>query len=179
MKTAIIVGHHQNGKGATSPFLGKSEFDFYSEVVELLKDEQGVEIFKYDPIKSYTARVKKLAKEVNSKGFQLVIELHFNAAIPQANGCETLYYFASKKSQQLAIEFSEVVNAWTGIKIRGNNGAKALVNENDRGFGTVYYYAAPTILIEPFFGSNETDCVKIKDAENMACIIKDFLARVR
>lgn len=48
----------------------------------------------------------------------------------------------------------------TGIKSR-NGGLKALTNRKDRGFASVYYTKAPTILIEPFFGSNEEDCKRL------------------
>ena len=128
-------------------------------------------------IGGYTTRIKNTANKLNKLHFDLVIELHFNAATPQANGCETLYYFNSAKGRQFAKLFSETVNNLTGIKLR-NNGLKALVNKKDRGFASVFYPKAPTILIEPFFGSNESDCEKIKNARNMALIIEEFICRI-
>jgi len=173
MKIAIIIGHYKKSKGAFSPYLQLSEWDFYNEVSKNLNN---VTIFHHDPnIKGYTSRIKATAKKLND--FDIVIECHFNAATPKANGCETLYYFNSRKGKQYATIFSEIVNEATGIKLR-NNGLKALVNENDRGFQSVYRPKPPTILIEPFFGSNREDCDKIESPEKMACILNTFLEMI-
>ena len=174
MKIAFVIGHHQNSKGALSKYFGLREWDFYNEVVESLGD---VCIFYHDEnIGGYTSRIKNTASKINKYPFDLVIELHFNSAVHKsANGCETLYYYRSNKSRDYAKLFSDVVTADTGIKSR-NGGLKALTNRNDRGFASVYYTKAPTILIEPFFGSNKDDCKKIQSPENMARIIEKFIS---
>lgn len=173
---AFVVGHHENGKGAKSSHLGVSEWDFYKEVAYLLTSD--VDIYFHNPLnRSYTSRIKETANKLNKRNYKLVIEAHFNAATPAANGVETLYYFESKIGKQYAQLFSTVVNQWTGIKMR-NRGLKALTNKNDRGFASVFYPKAPAILIEPFFGSNKTDCELIEGAEKMACIIDDFISRI-
>lgn len=172
-KIAVVVGHHAKDGGAFSKTLGMSEFDFYSKVVEKLS---GCEVFFHNHnIRSYTARIKDTAKRLNAGNFDLVVECHFNAADPVANGCETLYYFKSTKGREYAQIFSNTVARWTGIKLR-NGGLKALVNKKDRGFASVFYPKAPAILIEPFFGSNPDDCEKIGGVIKMKCIIEDFMA---
>tara|TARA_R110000796_G_scaffold120506_2_gene234653 strand:+ start:588 stop:1154 length:567 start_codon:yes stop_codon:yes gene_type:complete len=186
MNIAFVIGHHANSQGAFSKYLGVTEFEFYNEVSALIDSD--ITVFHHVPhIKGYTNRVRVTAGKINSGEFDLVIEAHFNAATPQANGVETLYYFDSLKGRQLAQTFSEIVNDATGIKMR-NNGLKALVNPKDRGFASVYYTIPPTILIEPFFGSNESDCKKISgakntvsltdSAKNMACIIDTFINQI-
>lgn len=171
-KTAFVVGHHAKDGGAVSKTLGMSEFEFYSKVAEQL---DGVEVFFHDHnIKGYTSRIKDTAKRLNKGKFDLVIEGHFNAADPVANGCETLYYFKSVKGKEYAQKFSNTVNRWTKIKLR-NGGLKPLVNKNDRGFASVFYPSAPVILIEPFFGTNPSDCEKIGGVVKMKCIIEDFV----
>src|SRR5690606_36572755 len=142
-----------------------NEFDFYSKVAEKVKN---VEVFRQNEnIGGYTSRIKDTAKRLDAGNFDLVIECHFNAATPQANGCETLFYFKSVKGKEYAQKFSNIVNEWAGIKLR-NGGLKPLVSAKDRGFASVFYPKAPTILIVPFFGSNESDCSKIT-VEKMAC----------
>ena len=175
MRVAFVVGHHKKAKGAMS-HLGLREWDFYNEVLEHMTD---VNVFYHNEnISGYTTRIKNTAKKLNQIEFDLVIELHFNAAVSeQANGCETLYYFASKKGREYAKLFSQTVTNHTGIKTR-NGGLKALTNRNDRGFASVYYPKAPTILIEPFFGSNKIDCELIKDTRNMATILTQFLKQL-
>lgn len=104
-----------------------------------------------------------------------MLSLHFNAAgSSRANGCETLYYFNSRKSKNLAKAFSRKVYERTNIKLR-NGGIKALVDKRDRGFAIVYYPKAPVILIEPFFGSNYADCARIEGPAKMAGIMDDFI----
>lgn len=175
MKVAFIVGHHKKSKGALSKHFNLREWDFYKEVVRELGE---VDVFYHDEnISGYTSRIKNTAKKVNKYPFDLVIELHFNSAVHKsANGCETLYYYRSKKAKDYAYLFSQIVTEETGIKSR-NGGLKALTNRNDRGFASVYYTKAPTILIEPFFGSNEMDCIKIQSPQNLARIIKIFLSQ--
>lgn len=176
MKIAIVIGHHAKAKGAYSKYLKDSEYDFYNKVVDWYKrclNGKG-DIYLHDEnISGYVTRIKNTAKKINSRGYDLVIELHFNAATPSANGCETLYYYNSKKGREHAFNFSKTVHEQTGIKVR-NNGLKALTNNKDRGFASVFYTDAPTILIEPFFGSNEKDCELIVDYKYMARILKIF-----
>lgn len=177
MKTAIVIGHHKKSKGALSKYFGMREWDFYNEVVSHLDN---VSLFWHDEdISGYTTRIKNTASKINKVNFDLVMELHFNSAVhPSANGCETLYYYRSAKGRDYAKLFSEVVTGETGIKSR-NGGLKALTNRNDRGFASVYYTTAPTILIEPFFGSNDDDCKKIGSTRNMALIIDEFLNTIK
>lgn len=176
MKVAVVLGHHEKSKGAYSPWLKVSEWDFYNEVVDCLSD---VDVYYHDKnIGGYVTRTKNTARKINKIDYDLVMELHFNSSSnPTANGCETLYYFASRKGRDYARKFSEVVVEWTGIKSR-NGGLKALTNKYDRGFASVFYTKAPTILIEPFFGSSRKDCDLIESPELVAQIINDFLNKI-
>lgn len=180
MNIAFVIGHHKKSKGAFSSYLFANEFDFYTDVIKHLEYKTGkLNLFYHNSdVSSYTERIKETASKLNKFNFDLVIELHFNAATPQANGCETLYYFSSKKGKEFAHIFTDTVCGITGIKSR-NGGVKALVNKKDRGYASVYYPKAPTILIEPFFGTNDNDCVKIGSAENMACILQEFLTKIK
>lgn len=177
MKIALLVGHHIKSKGALSKYFGLREFDFYSEVIKYIP---GIKVYYHNEnISGYTTRIKDTAKRLNKGNYDLVIELHFNAfSSSDANGCETLYFYNSKPSKYYAELFSETINDYTGIKLR-NGGIKALTNRKDRGFASVYYPLAPVILIEPFFGTSQSDCEKIDSAENLGCIINEFLEQIR
>jgi len=172
MKIAIVIGHHEKSKGAFSNFFGLAEFDFYNKVAEKLN---GVSIFRHDSsIASYSSRILDTATRINKTEFDLVVELHFNSfSNPNANGCETLFFERSELGRKYADIFSKKVNECTGISLR-NQGLKPL-SKGDRGYASVYHTKAPTILIEPFFGSNDSDCKKIGTIDNMAHIINDFL----
>lgn len=173
MKVAVVIGHHERSKGAYSHHLGVSEWDFYNMVVDCIN----VDVYRHNHnIKGYTLRVRDTARKLNEKDYDLIISLHFNASDnPRANGCETLYYFDSRKGRDYAKRFSDLVHNRTGIKVR-NNGLKALTQKRDRGFAMVYYPKAPVILIEPFFGSNSNDCEKIGGVDNMASILEEFIS---
>ena len=176
MKVAGVIGHHDKSKGAYSKHLGMNEFDFYTEVCKHLKR---IDIFTHDSsIRRYRTRVRNTAKtKLDPNNYDLVIEMHFNAFDKEANGCETLYFYKSKKGYEYAKKFSKIVSECTGITLRPNqgDGTKALVNKNDRGQASVYYPKAPTILIEPFFGDNKEDCDKIMSPEHLAQIIQEFV----
>ena len=87
---------------------------------------------------------------INSGNYDLVIELHLNAASPSAKGTEVLYKssagkkYAEKVQKQLASVFTD-----RGIKLRDDlymlNGTKP-----------------PAILIETFFCTNKGEYKKAK-----------------
>jgi len=172
---AIVIGHTQKSKGACSTHNIPCEWDFNSKVAGFLKDV--VDIYTYDSYTSgYTTMVKKNAAKLNKGNYKLVIELHYNAASVEANGCETLYYFNNKKGKYLAEQSSMLISSVFKVK---NRGARALVNDKDRGFAAVFYPNATTILLEPFFGSNKGDSDKFRDKEKeYAEVIKRIIKLV-
>lgn len=175
-EVAIVVGHTQDSKGACSPHGIPCEWDFNSVVASHLTDV--ADIYHYDTYKGgYTNMVKRLAAKINKKNYKIVIELHYNAASPTANGCETLYYFASKKGKEYAQLFTAQIVGDFRVTSRG---IKALVNSNDRGFAAVYYTKAPTIMAEPFFGSNFNNASKFKGREKeYANSIREFIKKIK
>ena len=92
----------------------------------------------------------------------------------RVSGCETLFYHSSTKGRKYAQLFSDTISEINWDKKR-NNGLKPLYNSNDRGFASVYYTTAPTI--EPFFGSNKSDCEKIQSPDNIH-LIGEFIKSV-
>ena len=156
-KIAVIVGHTEKSQGAISPFKDKlpSEWRFNSEIAEGLRSPE-VDIYYYDPsIIGYKYRVDKLAEEINSKDYEVVIELHYNASgNPQANGTEALYYFNSKEGKRISDLFCEMFSAMFKTK---NRYAKGLYNKKQRGFYFLESIKAPAIILEPIFGTSEKD----------------------
>ncbi|WP_271782224.1 N-acetylmuramoyl-L-alanine amidase [Aquimarina algiphila] len=176
MKTAIIVGHTKRKQGAKSPYLSiPTEWRFNKLVAQKLQDVATV--FYYDSYNTgYTGMVKRMAKQINREKFDLVLELHFNASeSPQANGCEALYYFKNESAKALAGYFCELIEEELKIK---NRGAKPLHGKSQRGFAAVYYPEATTLILEPFFGSNAYDCVRmnsLRAIDTYVQIIKNLI----
>lgn len=179
MKIAIVIGHHEKSKGAFSPFFGMREYDFYKEVVKKIypvNSNYSVDFYEHDSnISGYTTRIKDTTSKLNKVNYDLVLSLHFNSFEPQANGCETLYFYKSKLGKKYAQEFNLLFTKVFRIK---NRGIKALTNKKDRGFAICYYPKAPVILLEPFFGSNLKDCENVQHPKNIADTINIFLTNI-
>lgn len=173
---AIVIGHTNRSKGACSPFGIPCEFDFNKKVASYL--ECFADVYEYSTYTAgYTAMVKANAAKMNVHPYKLVIELHYNAATPLANGTEVLYYFASKTGKAYAEVAANMITQKFGTT---NRGAKALVKSSDRGFAAVYYPKAPAIMLEPFFGSNIEDANKFKGKEKeYADLIMDFVRALK
>lgn len=154
MKTAVVVGHHKLAKGANSSIWG-TEWDLMKRIAEGLE----CDTFIHNPnILGYNARQRAMAEK--TKFYEVVFELHFNAATPQANGCEALHWFSNKRGKAIAELFCDMVHNDMGIK---NRGAKALHSKNQRGYGFLAFTHGTAIILEPFFGSNQQDCLKFNE----------------
>lgn len=166
-KVAIVCGHHKLSKGAKSSHL-PSEWDLMKDVVSHLGDV--ADVFYHNPnIRGYNARQRATAKK--TKGYDVVFELHYNMATPQANGCEALYYFNNVRGKWIASYFCELVNKEMGIR---NRGAKALHSETQRGFGFVSATVGTAIILEPFFGSSWKD-IGLFSVEKYEKVLRDLI----
>ncbi|WP_136464944.1 N-acetylmuramoyl-L-alanine amidase [Flagellimonas onchidii] len=179
MKVAIVIGHTKLRQGAYSPHLNITEWEFNKIIAERLEDVATV--FCYDSYNGgYTSMIKRMARRINRQKFDLVLELHFNAAeSKQANGCEALYYFNNPYAKLLGEDFCELMEIAFNIK---NRGAKALYGKHQRGFAAVYYPKPTTLILEPFFGSNSEDCKKLNqhgDWNKYVTVIKDLIRKYR
>lgn len=170
MKVAVYIGHTPKGdKGAHSKHLGLSEYDYNIKVGQELSklDSTTYDIFSHT-IQDYYSRQVSMAEKV--KNYDVVIELHFNAAGETANGTEMLHFYNSKNGKQLSKILAKNVSEKFGTKLRGVEGAKALVNKNDRGYWFVKLPKPVAVIFEPFFGSNE-EALKFKNPKDLAQVI--------
>ena len=171
--TALIIGHTKLSKCACSPWGLPCEWDFNNDVAEQLAGE--VDIYHYGSYNlGYNSMVKKSARETDPKDYKLILELHYNAATPSANGCEALYYFKNPKGKLIAEKFCEL---YTGAMGGKNRGAKALYSPEQRGFGAVFYRKPTTLILEPFFGTSIPDVQRVLD-NGISCyanVIRDLI----
>ena len=162
-KVAIVVGHDRVEQGAYSHLLKHSEFSYNSELVKLLP----FDIYYRGTKGSYMDKMRDLAKQINGKGYSLVIEPHFNSFNGIANGCEALYHHKSTIGKRYAEMYCKNVVKEYGTV---NRGAKATSSGN--GFGFLSLMDAPALILEPFFGDNK-ECLNFKDLNKYAKIIID------
>ena len=149
MKIAIVVGHDKINQGAFSNILKQSEFAFNNEVAKLLPYDV---YFRNEKIKGYKSQMQELAKRINEKRYDLVIELHFNMFNGKAKGCECLYLKGSKIGKEQAEKLCKSITKDFG---NINRGAVAIDNEKGRGYWFLKLINAPALIVEPFFGDNE------------------------
>lgn len=172
-KIAIVVGHTKLKPGACGIFM-PCEFKYNSIVAEKLSDV--ADIYYYDSYNlGYKSMVKRNASKMNKKNYDLVLELHYNGSLPQANGTEVFYYFNNKEGKNLAELFSKKISSVFNTK---NRGAKAMVNSSQRGFWALFFPTATTLLLEPFFGSNSYDADKFRNRQcEYAQLIRELLTK--
>jgi len=162
-KVAIVVGHTKLRPGAKGIDI-PAEYIYNSKVAEYLSDI--CDVYHYGSYNlGYKSMVKANATKMNKNDYDLVIELHYNNFKDyRANGCEVLYYHKNAKGKKLAGFLSENISTPFGVKDRG---AKPLTSGKERGYWAVYYPKATTLLVEPFFASNDGDRAKFKDNEEL------------
>jgi len=164
-KIAIVVGHDSIEQGAFSNLLKQSEFKYNSEVVKLLP----FDVYYRSNKGSYYDKMVELSKQINGKGYALVIELHYNSFNGKAEGCEGLYWHSSSVGKRYAELFSKNVStAYQTV----NRGAKPIATKADRGYWFFKLMDAPCLILEPFFGDNK-EALKFKDVNKYAKLLID------
>ncbi len=161
-KLAIVVGHRENAPGATavSP-ISSSEYQWNGDLAEIMAAHAasvpGAEVSIFLRDEGGVAGAYRRAKEWGADG---AIELHFNSAGPSATGSETLYL--TPPSRPFADAVQDATISALGLRDRGIK----TPNEASGGRGTQNLSqmgARPSILTEPFFGSNASDCQAAQD----------------
>lgn len=182
MRIALTVGHSLLKNGNYTSADGKSyggcnEYKynktFSKQVANALKKNGHTVTRIVCPEKQFTSFTQEKAYKlniINSGDYDLVIELHLNAASPSANGTEVLYKsntgkkYANAVQKQLATVFND-----RGTKQRTDlyilNGTKP-----------------PAILLETFFCTSASDYKKAKGIVNrrkLAKLIADGIEKVK
>lgn len=154
-KVAIVVGHRSKAKGAYSLFLKLHEYDFNFSVADRLADIADIYERPNTPFVSEATRIKKLTAEINKQKYDLVIELHFNAAADsRAHGCTALHYVTNEKTKKICKRY---IFEMTSVGLRNRNPIP-ISSKFERGGVFITNCKADAILLEPFFGSNKNDC---------------------
>lgn len=156
MKIAIVVGHNEKAQGAVRVTDGRTEYDWNSELAAAIRDlnPKQVMVFhrKHDPA-GYTAEIHDCYARCDMWGADVSCELHFNSFTTAASGTETL--FATKAGKAVAEKVQAAMVGALGLRDRG-----LLHRPSGRGAGSLIAGKAPAVLVEPYFGSNPTDCLR-------------------
>jgi len=172
LKVAVIVGHNSVKQGAIN-LDGESEYSFNNDVAEQIKiisenyDDIDIKIFYreykeeyFDSKGNYLTgkEIREVYNRVDEWGPDLSMELHFNSSSnPKHLGTEVLSS-GSKKSLLFAdIVCKKLYKCFNRKGRKGRRGVK--IKKKGRGSISLLAGKAPAILTEPFFGSNQYDCM--------------------
>lgn len=160
-KVALVVGHSRRIdsriEGGAVSVGGVSEHKYNSLLADMIQDrlsKKQITSFVVSKAEGsgYTAAMKWISQEIDSRGATVAIELHFNSASQSARGSEWLAWHTSKNGQMLASLLAKHSARWAipsrGVKLR---------NKTHRGAGFLSETKCPAVIGEPFFGSNILD----------------------
>ena len=165
---AVVIGHDYISKGAFSDYINQYEFDYNSEVAQIM----GLDTYTHEPSSSYTHKMQNTYRKLGK--YSLTLEMHFNAASEGVQGVEALYYGGNMEGKRIAQIYCDLVAKEYGVR---NRGAKPLSSDKDRGFRAVASGKPTGIILEPFFGSN-VDCKAFKDKQRHAALMCDFISKI-
>lgn len=171
-----IVGHTALAGGAYSNSLLAYEYHYWKEVATIIKRNAtmrrafNVHVFTRDK------STERAYKDALAESPDLIVELHFNAGGgPAATGIETLCIGdMTSKNGKAAAAFSRYIQQGTGLALRQSGSGVKRVYDGDRGFANLALAGdRPAILIEPFFGTNTSDCAHWSDYAGAALRIEN------
>lgn len=164
---AIVIGHDSMSKGAYSNYIGSSEYDYNLEAANMV----GCDIYTHSFNTSYRRKMKATYSKLSH--YDLTLELHFNAATPNACGAEALYFHTNAEGKRFAQLFANMTSRRFGTR---NRGAKPLSNVNQRGYWAVASGIPTGLILEPFFGSN-SEAVKFQP-HLYAELLKEYISEL-
>ena len=160
MKISVCIGHGKSQSGqydSGAVASGYQEFKLARAIGKCLKQELSkynctVDLINYDGDKNLAERIKY----VNSKGYDLNMELHLNAG--GGTGPEVYYKHNSKQGKALATTISKSIATNLGLKDRG---AKTKLVSGQDYFGCVREIKCMSFLIETVFIDTKGDRDKV------------------
>lgn len=180
MKVALCVGHSRRiggrVEGGAVSVGNVSEHSYNKDLAEKIKhwlDEFGIPsiIVSNYAGSGYTAAQKWLAGYLKEEGVTAAVELHFNSSDnPTATGHEWLFWASSSKGRILAKELdASMLEMFPDFKQRGIKPR----GSGDRGAEFLKLTHCPSVIAEPFFGSNREDWeeIAIRKKEDLALAI--------
>ncbi len=160
-KVAVVIGHNATQKGAFAPNpLAISEFPYNTKVAHLMErvaPEYGLsaKTFERKHVGSYRKEIDTVYRKVKEWGPECAIELHFNSVnSKKPAGSEVLYRSDNTAIRSYAQNVQNEILDTLGVKDRKVKPTKPNANG---GRSLHALNSVPTILVEPFFGSNSKD----------------------
>lgn len=154
-RIAIIIGHNAAEQGAVRVTDGQTEYVWNGRLADMIAahnpDQVGIFHRRKNPA-GYRAEIGEVYALADEWGADVTCELHFNSFAGSATGTET--WHATAAGLEVAKPVQKAMVGALGLSGRGCKlaGPRAL------GYTSMVTGRAPAVLIEPYFGSNPTDC---------------------
>ena len=156
---ALAIGHSRSGDNGAVSVGGVSEHAFNTDIGERTKailDRNGIEsevITEYIG-GSYSVAMSWVAERIRDIKADLAVELHFNSASPSANGHEFLYWKTSTNGKKLAESFAKAYGENFPLSRARQDAGTLGISGGERGSQFLKKTHCPSVILEPFFGSN-------------------------
>lgn len=157
-RLAIVVGHDKFNPGARAVYpISQYEYHYNTEIAGLM-DFMAKEYQLQTRIFFRNSGLVKAYEAVNAwaeNTLCVAIELHFNSSEDRrAKGTETLYDDPQSQILATLIQGSVLIAFKRTIE---QNRKTVLIKEGDRGHRNLALAKCPSVIVEPFFGSNKED----------------------
>lgn len=162
----FIVGHTKESPGAYSDYFKLPEYLFWIQRLSRFEGackSLGVEFNFFLRDQGLSVAYEKATDWLEQFEKKCVVELHFNAFNKTATGGEVLVVSNTDYERAIATSVSRAMSMATTLKERPLKELKP----GDRGYSLVTQVIYPSILIEPFFGDNLSDCEAFEKSEDV------------
>ena len=170
-KIYIDPGHNPKGGDTGANGYGHKEQDITVEIGQrlydlLIQSGQAVYMSRYQKGDvagngTLSSSLQSRAADANSKGADLFVSIHCNAANTKAFGCETYSFPGSREGRELAACIQNYLPQLTGRFDRGIKEASFAVLRNTN---------MPAVLVETAFIDHYDDSVYLASAAGQQCI---------
>lgn len=157
-KIALCIGHSRSNDSGAVAYNGVYEETYNNEVISLVKRKLSYhsEIINFYMGDSYGEAMHWLANHLKNNNFTHAFEYHFNSAGPTAKGYEYLFWHLSTKGIVMAKIHQKLHGEF--FKGKYDRGIEPLGDDaHERGVLFTSLTHCPSIICEPFFGSNKED----------------------
>lgn len=168
-KLAVVVGHTQESPGAFGQApVNQNEYFWNGDLADRMKRHAegvpglAVEVFFRDQ-----GGISGAYRRAGEWGADACIELHFNSFEGNAKGTETIY--VTDRSKALAQALQDAMVGALSLRDRGIKPP-----QDGRGRQSLTQLDVPSVIVEPFFGSNRADCERaVEKKDQLAATLVD------
>jgi N-acetylmuramoyl-L-alanine amidase len=152
-RIAIVIGHNLRAQGAVRATDGRTEYDWNDDLAGAIR-ALAPDRYRIVIRTPGAGEIGRAYSEVDRLGVAASVELHFNgSADPRATGTETLSSGTANSLKLAHLMQAEMVRA-LGMRDRGVK----IIGKTGRGGASLWTGKPPSVLLEPYFGSNRSDC---------------------